>query len=233
MSSKYNKKLRYMQHYKLENILNKKIAFKTFLLSVGLTLILKYLSKPYPPYLRSFDLAISLIFILYLLILRSNIYKGNIIAYYRKDYSLALLNIGKTYYILANMSIGRLITFLMFIKKNSFFMSSFYKGFYHPITTNLVIAISLILFYMFFFQDKYTTIKDYSNQITYRRKELGMYKKEAIKDFIKTKNKEYDIKEFDGVYYDENEVNKSSINGIKEINKGMSKKNNVRRNIRS
>lgn len=236
MKNRYNKSLRYMQHHKLENILVKHDIAKMYFISMGITILLGYFAVPYHHYLKSFDFALSVVFTIYLAVLRPNIYKGKIKAYYRRKYSSLIRNIGRPYCLFAGISLGRLnmaALYVVLIDKKSINITSLMKDLYHPIITSMVIILSLLLLYSYFFYDRYTTIKDYSNEITYRRRELKMNREEAISDFIKSKDLEYDVQEYAGVYYDYDKVKmRSKLDNKANNNAKENEDTNIRRNIR-
>lgn len=212
MSNKYNRKLKYMQHHQLGGDIS--LVYGVSLIAIIITFIITFFDVKYTPYLKAFDVAIYSTFLVYFYMLRRNIYKGKIKAYYRRDYNDISIITG-VYLIALGSAKGRLlVVFLKYFFKNEgkIIIDEILENAYIPFITWPTVLISIYVFYLVFFSDKYVTIKEYSNEVNYRRKELEMNEKDAINDFLRCKDEQYNIREYDGVYYDYKETNKKSIN---------------------
>ena len=222
MRNKYNEKLSYRIHHELNNhFSNHRLWFFWIIVSALITGILAFFRYSYSHALKSFDFATSLIIVFYVIFIRPAIFKGKIKAYYRRRYK-DLPALTGLYLRIAILSTGRILTassFYYLIYKTGIedaYLSKIFENLYHPIATQIAVVIPLLLFFIMFYQDKYVTVREYSNEINYRLKELNFGLRSAVEDFLATKDEEYGIKEFKGMYYDyeeqkEQEKNESKI----------------------
>lgn len=219
--NKYNKKLKYMQHHEL-----KKIKYPTGFvtgIAVATTIIARIFKKAYPSFLVSFYVTTMVLFSFYTFFIKPAIYKGNIVAYYRRSYSPRLRRFINYYRILVNFAV---VSVAYCVVYTVFFLKAITLD-YVPIQIDdmvellqgnkvlyilkqsfdfkgvlTAVIVSLLLLYYMFFEDKYITIANYSNGVVYRMKELGMYFESAVKDLLETVDKEHDVKAFKDIYYD-------------------------------
>lgn len=234
MNNRYNRSLKYMQHHELDKIfLKKKPLMDTFLISTVLTVILLYLEVKYSPALKAFDFALLANFLIYVSIIRPNIYKGRIKAYYRRKYNIRASF--RVYSVLTMFSLGRVIGFSLyfFINDKSNVSKSIIENSHNTTITPAVSLISIVLLYLAFYHDKYVSIKEYSNEITYRRREHGMNKDEAIRDFLMMKDKGYNIKEYAGYYYDYDESKSPKVNKKLSDDENIEDEDTIRRSSRN
>jgi len=204
----YNKTLRYRKHYEL--------YIPYFYFNVGIFLaipsfitiaIIKLFSIPYFPWLKASDFIFLILFSMYLFYLRPQIYRGKIKAYYRRSYK----KIEKAVQLYVKIGIIGALRFIIMgildILKTKNITAPFLEMF-HPVSAILTVLSAFLFLYLVFYQDKYVSIEEYSNRINYKIKELKMNDRRAIEEFLEEKDKEYNIKEFHGMYYDISEAKK-------------------------
>lgn len=230
--NKYNKRLRYLEHYFFENLISENInaGIKFSIIStliMGLLCFLHGDASLYPTEIIPLDFSMTICFFLFLMI-KPLLYNGRIKAYYRKDYSF-LYPILRFYLILAISSILRSLIVSFSYLLNVF--GNYYNNqkeiiqalfnIYNKNITFPVLIISLALFYFTYFQDKFIEIKEYSNKVIGLMKNHNYDKYKAIATVINNKNIEYGICEYDGNYYDDkkNTIEDDLMDELKALNK--------------
>ena len=231
----YNKSLSYRRNHELDCELFEMKGVWPFHLIGSLTAIPFLLGINYSA-LKASDFAFLVLFLLYYSFIRPRIYRGDISAYYRRKYSKRLLSAVTWFVSLEVFAVWRLLTITLFrgIKYKDYLF--IVRDVYHPIATNITILIALFLFYLTFYQDKYTTIKEYSNGINYNIKELGMNPREALNEFLRIKDEEYGVQEFWGMYYDHPEIDSKeksiSTNEVEDNDEDYLIRRNPREKVR-
>lgn len=248
--NKYNKRLKYMQHHQLRKI-NYPTGFITAI-AMGVAIIARIFKKTCPSFLLSFNATIIILSLIYALVIRPAIYKGKIIAYYRRNYSPRLQRFVNYYKLLINFAVVNIVFCIIY---TVFFIRAITSD-YIPVPIDdivrflqgnkflyilkqsynlkgIIVAsiISFLLLYYLFFEDEYITIADYSNGIVYRMKELGMYFESAVSDLMKTKDKEHNVKAYGGIYYDFKDKKSKDVS-IKEEKPEKKEEEPVRRRAR-
>lgn len=212
----YNKNLQYRRHHQLTT---KGLDIGTIPFNMGVSLVIVvimiFLDIEYFNILKAFDFGMFISISLYQLVLKPKIYRGEIKAYYRRDYQ-KLNGLITKYTFIAGTSQTRFILFgayTFFIERNlrGVFVNSF-----HYIATPVSILISLLFLYITFYQDKYSTIREYSNKVNYNIKSRGMDERTAILAFKTEKDEDFNIKEFRGMYYDHPEEEREENHEIEK-----------------
>lgn len=239
-NNKYNRKLKYRLHHQLSPDFSN---YRLWLFWIGvispIIIVLGYFEFIYPS-IKSIELAIFAVSVFYLFILRPAIMKGRITAFYRRSYeglTFVIFLYSRIAMIATGKVIGTCLFYIIVVRDFEFIIEVAKVLFepYHPVYTRFVIALSLILFYLVFYHDRYVSIREYSNEINYRIKELNFGLRSAVEDFMAHKDREYGIKEFNGMYYDyeeqKQEEEKKTLKNKKKINK--TNENLVRRSSRN
>lgn len=230
--NKYNKTLRYRRNHQLIfDTFEASGFFTNFAMGAVISLIIFWLNIPYTSAFKGFDFAMLVSILSYQLILRPRIYRGDIKAYYRRSYK-------KLKFIITNFAFVGVTSMWRFVILsgtqiyNEESLLVLYKDIYHPVTTLIVTILSLLVFYLTYYNDKYTTIREYSNSINFNIKENGMHEKDAIWRFGVEKDREYDVKEFRGTYYDYDDTNQKHKNEIIKNKKQEEERKGIRREQR-
>ena len=231
----YNKSLRYRKHqelgmkyFELEGL---SFGFALGAISAVIILIFKL---QYNHMLKASDFVFLISIGLYQLILKPKIYRGEINAYYRRNYKI-LIRFMEIYAFWGTMAVWRFLIMATYQGIKTHDLSIVLGNIYHSKATPITILASLLIFYLTYYQDKYTTIKEYSNKVNYKIKELKMHESDAIRKFYEEKDKEYKIKEFRGMYYDYKEGENTGKNeelNIEEEKRKKEEENMIRRKPR-
>lgn len=233
----YNKSLRYRKHHHLGLQTFEKEGLLFHIVIGTITAVIFILFKiEYFKVIKASDFVFLIVFAIYQFILKPKIYRGEIKAYYRRTYETTVKSI-YLYSFIGAISVWRFVAIAVYEILKTHNVSTVFTNIYHPIATPITIIISLFMFYLTYYQDKYTTIKEYSNRINYKIKELGMDENTATRLFLLEKDKEYGIKQFRGMYYDyDYEEEKSNENkdldDEKKKNEEKKEENMIRRNPR-
>ena len=239
-NNRYNKKLRYRTHHELnEDFTNYRLWFFWFAVAAVIIAVLGNLGFIYPS-IKPFEFAIFLISMFYLFIVKPLIMRGKITAFYRRSYkglSLIATIYTRVAMIATGKVLGTCLFYIVFTRDIDYIMelSQYLFHPFHRVYSTIAVAISLLLFFLMFYQDRYVTIREYSNEINYRIKELNFGLRSAVENFMAQKDKEYGIKEFNGMYYDYEEQKHQKENKKKIKEKSESEKNEtlLRRSSRS
>lgn len=212
---KYNKKLRYLEYDELENIANNNIpkAMKwTFYLFLFFffTNFMNGRREFYPTEMISFDAALTFSMLVFIKIVKPLLYNGTIKGYYRRNYK-GLRFLLDLYWFLAIGSALRLVVAEGFyivntLKINRDALIKAMKYMYFPPVTISVLIISLVLFYLSYFQDKYISIRDFSNTVIDIIRKDGVSKEVAISTVKQMKDIEYGVSSYNGVLYEEDKA---------------------------
>lgn len=221
--NRYNKKLKYRENPELIDDFDYGFFITIFIATAIPTLILTWLEiNNYFPLSLSIGFASLVLIVLYKLIIRPQIYKGNIRAYYRRKYE-NISKVNNKFFIAITVLISRFILFSIesLIKENDILQSINLQGIL------ITIAIFSLMLYLSFFQEKYTTIKEYSDKINYEMKFNNRNYKDALELFYKKKDKEHGVKEFDGTYfnYEKEPMKQNERKESKFIRREMRKEN--------
>lgn len=234
MKNRYNRKLKYRTHHELNtDFSNSRLWLFWTLVLTPIISFLGYFEFTHPS-IGPIEFTLFLVSIFYLFILKPLIMQGRITAFYRRSYknlSWIIMVYSRIAMIATGKVIGTCLFYLIFTRDIDFIMELaqiLFKPF-HPVYSTAVVIISLILFFLIYYQDRYTTIREYSNGINFRIKELNLGIGAAIKDFMAQQDEEHGIKEFNGTYYDYEEQKKE----IKEETDSQSNKPLLRRTSRS
>ena len=200
----YNKKLKYRRNYEYDiKILDIDYASLIIILPVSLviSLVMVVFSMDYGFPFKAFDFAFLALILPYQLFIRPKIYRGEIKAYYRRSYG-NFKNIVNWTMLFGLIGAWKYLMLFSYHYYNTKDLLAFAEGNFHYVVTPLTVFSLLFIFYYSFYQDKYSTIREYSNTVNYYMKNKKMNENGAVNTFKFMKDKEYNIKEYAGTYYD-------------------------------
>jgi len=219
IQNKYEKKATYLWHQELADIFSKGF-WSQIKINFIIVLILGLILRDYPISLGALDVAFSVMALLFYFLVRPFIMRGKLKAYFRRTYY------GKSLYtdFMAYMIQGSLIRttlwgffyglVILAERGNDFHYEKAIEGLQqmliHPITTPLAVVLALVYFYWVFYQEKYTTIPNYSNGVMQRYLYGGLNMEGAFRSFRKDTDAEHKIERYVGVRYDGYMPNQSS-----------------------
>lgn len=186
--------LMHKQHYDLKGVLIYFDIIIFFLVSAIFTWILAHFSVFYRHYIKAFDFALAVPFTIYLFILRPKMYAGEITAYYRKRYLGYFWSVGKFYCTIAAISAGRIgmaLIYVIYQERNLGYVLSSLEGIYHPKITFIVLGISIFLYYIFFYQNKYIKMQEYSAVMGHGMLSLKLSETEAFINLMEIMDRKY------------------------------------------
>lgn len=228
---RYIRKSNYLMHYQLKGI--KEDAMKVGVSSSLIFLLIAWIWGTYPTILASFDLGICILSLVYYTLIKQMMFKGKIIAYYRRSYrdmyvfQLIILGI-----LISGAWIRTVVIYgvyylnYYFEGANAIRKSNYLNDFIELATNEVGYLLALIIImyaiYVLFYSEKYTTIKEYSNTVVKLIKDHNYTINTAINKFITHKDRQYYLSELEGIYYDEEGSNIKKYNDLKQ-EKGSSK----------
>ena len=209
MENKYNKMFRYKEHYDLKRLFDEN-SYVRYFTDILIMLILLFIFS-YPDWLKATDVVLSLFYIVFLKVMEPMMYRGDMPAYYRREYDYKDVGL---YIFLKKYSVYSLIRFIFVAvvdymnRVEGIPQDSIFKGMYQRFTTPITLILVLYAISNVYFRNRYISIKDYSNGILFRMKELQMGEREAVVDLTKRRDEELGISEYNGYAYDLDKKNK-------------------------
>lgn len=210
--NKYNKALSYRTHPYLIDTFNMPFLMKNFI-RTGIILVgFKVFDLGFEHYsiIRSIGLASILCLSVYKYGIRPNLYNGNIQAFYRRNYEKVSgwndfyfsISIGfaSAFVIYSLFDLWKGISLYHIFQQNP--LIDVFRSASNPLGFLLAFLMLLWRIYRSFFEDKYVSIKEFSDKINYQMKFNEKTFSEALALLCQEKDQEYDVKEFDGTYFD-------------------------------
>lgn len=210
--NKYNKALNYRAHpYLIDNF------YAPFLMGnfvrTGIVLLgFKVFDLGFEHYsiIRALGLASILCLSVYKHWIRPNLYNGNTKAYYRRNYEKVSgwnnfyfsvsSGFASAFVIYSLIDIWKGITLYHILGQNP--LIGVFRSASNPLGFLIAILMLLWMIYRSFFEDKYVSIKEFSDKINFQMKFNEKTFSEALALLYEEKDQEYDVKEFDGTYFD-------------------------------
>ncbi len=229
--NKYNKKLRYREHPSLKD----RLTLEQFFILLGFTgvinLFLIFLTDNdgYSSLIKTIDFWSLIILVVYSYILRPKIYRGKIKAYYRRDYKM-VSKVTNGYFILIGTLSSNFLTRTMIRAMDLKSFNQAFQGLFHPMGILVTVSTFVMVIYIIFYNDKYVSVQEFSDEVNYRMMFKKMHLQGAIDSLYRCKDKEYGVKEFYGTFYDIEE-GKAKLEIEREILKRQ-RENNLRRERR-
>lgn len=221
----YNKRLLYRDHYHLRLMKTsieregKKIRKRSLML-LGFIFFLNIIGEQiptiefYPEALLSLEVTVLIMYLIYNLFIKKLIYKGKVTAYFRRDYTpqgKVMVFIGKRVKGIVFRASIVLSYFAVSVMLGGFtndMLLSIMQRMFNPNIVVPLVIFGLFSFYFMFYQDRYITIRNYSNKVTNNIKR-GMNEEKAFMEFINKRDKELGISSFNGYYYDKDDKKRS------------------------
>lgn len=223
--SKMNQKNReYLMHYQLsEHVANGNGLLMK--LNVMLFIGCYIFYHDYPLFLASLDFSFTVYTLIFLYLIKPNMLRGKIRAFYRRDYremkySAFLMKFfiqgGCIRFVM--LALYFLITFYL-VKDNPKDIAK-YKAMVLEIVINPEVSLLALIgfalsIYLVFYHERYVSIREFSNSIVDIYKSYPYTEEGAVKEFVFQKDKELELVNISGARYDE-DINNSSSSDIVE-----------------
>lgn len=199
---KYANKLHSLMQFQLVNFY--KSGMKLMVnLNIFILLFAYLVMHDYPRILATMDATFVVLSGIFFYIIKPKMLSGKIKAYYRRDYNdIRLLIMGAVILIQGALIrfpiIFGMLIFSKYLSKSPY-ESERYLGMMKQMLINPNISIfavifALVVLYFVFYNERYTSIKGYSNGVTHLVVNSGMHFDLASREYIRIKDKEYSNK---------------------------------------
>lgn len=210
---KENKK--YLMHYQLSEHVAKGNGL-LMKLNVMLFIGCYIFYHDYPLFLASLDFSFTVYGLIFLYLIKPNMLKGKIPAYYRRDYREMKFSVFLMKFFIqggcirfAILSLYFLVTFYL-VRDNPRDVAK-YKAMILEIVINPEVSLVALLgfalsIYLVFYHKKYVSIREFSNSIVDIYKSYPYTEEGAVKEFVFQKDKQMELVNINGARYDEKET---------------------------
>jgi hypothetical protein len=247
---KYQKKKQYLMHLQIRE---EYIKGYGVMVRINFVLFLWFglVMREYPAVLGTLDFSFTVLFTLFYFFVKPKMLRGEIPAYYRRNYE----DIKYAIWVMNFFVQGGIIRFFVlvlyygitfYLVRDDKYEWEEYKEIVlnmliNPTVSVVAIVMSILFVYLFFYQEKYTTIRDYSNRIVELCSFSHCTEREAFHQFIQLRDYQLGLESLSRVKYDgafasmsENSVDSQpqSRRGTVEKEKQKDKNNIVRRQAR-
>jgi hypothetical protein len=211
LREKYRKKMQYLMHLQLREEYMKGFGVMT---RINFVLILWFwlAMREYPAFLGTLDFSFTVLFALFYFFVKPKMLKGEIPAYYRRNYT----DIKYVLWVMNFFVQGGIIRFSIlvlyygitfYLVRNDVYEVEKYKEIVlnmliNPTISAVAFGMSIFFIYLLFYQEKYTTIRDYSNRVVEICRFSRCTEAEAVRQFIHWRDRQLQLDSFNGIKYD-------------------------------